>query len=223
MSEASHFTQLPRADLSTRGLPQQWAAPRSLVLLVLVACGYAPMLFAHGQVLWSREHYQFFPLLLGGVVVLFWLRRDEFMHAHGVMHRDIKPENILVGENGVVKLADLGVSVAVDDIGQMTATGHVVGTWDYMSPEHRTRLPIDERSDQFALAVVAYEMLTKKRPFGRFKAPSQLNCGRTNSSQNLDCPARCCLSHSYFSWLDWRSIPRCSRRFPRCSHPVHGC
>ena len=99
----------------------------------------------------------------------------EFMHENGIVHRDIKPENILVGANGEVKLADLGVSVAMDDIGQMTATGHVVGTLDYMSPEHRTRLPIDERSDQYALAVVTYEMLTKKRPFGRFKAPSLMN------------------------------------------------
>ncbi len=98
----------------------------------------------------------------------------QYLHENRVLHRDIKPENILVGPN-TVKLADMGVSVDADQIGEITITGSVVGTWDYMSPEQRTRLPVDERSDQYALAVVAYEMLCKRRPFGRFKSPSELH------------------------------------------------
>lgn len=98
-----------------------------------------------------------------------------YLHENGIVHRDVKPDNILVTLSGVVKVADMGVSVPLDEVGQLTQTGSALGTWDYMSPEQRTRLPIDTRADQYSLAVVAYELLTKRRPFGRFKPPSVLN------------------------------------------------
>lgn len=99
----------------------------------------------------------------------------DYLHQNGVIHRDVKPDNILLTTNGNVKLADMGVSVPVDEVGQLTQTGSTLGTWDYMAPEQRTRLPTDTRADQYSLAVVAYELLTKRRPFGRFKPPSTFN------------------------------------------------
>jgi tetratricopeptide (TPR) repeat protein len=93
----------------------------------------------------------------------------------GIVHRDLKPENVLLDEHEKVKITDFGISVAVTEVGQLTQTAEVLGTVDYMAPEQRARLPVDQRADQFSLAVIAYELLTGKRPLGNFKPPSQLN------------------------------------------------
>jgi tetratricopeptide (TPR) repeat protein len=92
-----------------------------------------------------------------------------------VVHRDLKPENVLVDNTGHIKVTDFGLSVAVTEVGLVTSTGEFLGTVDYMAPEQRARLPVDERADQYSLGVLAYELLTGKRPFGRFKPASQLN------------------------------------------------
>jgi tetratricopeptide (TPR) repeat protein/tRNA A-37 threonylcarbamoyl transferase component Bud32 len=87
-------------------------------------------------------------------------------HASGIVHRDIKPENLLLsGEHTFV--ADFGIAKAVLDTGtdRLTYTGVVVGTPAYMSPEQATNDVVDERSDQYALATVAYEMLAGEPPF----------------------------------------------------------
>lgn len=93
----------------------------------------------------------------------------------GIVHRDLKPENVLLENGGQVKLTDFGISVAVTEAGQLTNTAEVLGTLDYIAPEQRARLPVDPRTDQFSLAVIAYELLTGKRPVGCFKRPSHLN------------------------------------------------
>lgn len=98
-----------------------------------------------------------------------------YLHERGVVHRDLKPENALLEQDGSVKVGDFGLSAPVAEVGAVTATGAVLGTYDYMAPEQRARLPIDERADQYSFAVVAYELLTGKCPFGRFKQASQLN------------------------------------------------
>jgi serine/threonine-protein kinase len=95
---------------------------------------------------------------------------DALAHAHdrGLVHRDIKPENVLISGSHAL-LADLGISKAVCDTGsrhQLTTVGMVVGTPDYMAPEQATAEPdIDHRADIYAMGVVAYEMLTGRRPF----------------------------------------------------------
>jgi serine/threonine protein kinase len=103
------------------------------------------------------------------------LQALAFLHEKGVVHRDLKPSNVLIDSDGQVKLTDFGISVALDEMGQLTDTGQALGSWDYVAPEQRSRLPVDQRADQFALAVVAYEVLTGRRPCGNFKPPSQLN------------------------------------------------
>ena len=88
----------------------------------------------------------------------------DYAHQKGIVHRDIKPANIIVTADGTVKIADFGIAkVATSE--HFTMTGAIVGTPHYMSPEQVQGLAIDGRSDQFSLAVIAFEMLTGEKPF----------------------------------------------------------
>ncbi|MCU1257384.1 MAG: serine/threonine protein kinase [Bryobacterales bacterium] len=88
----------------------------------------------------------------------------DFAHQKGIVHRDIKPANIMIDEDGTVKIADFGIAKAGAS-GNLTLSGTILGTPNYMSPEQVQGTNIDGRSDQFSLAVVAYEILTGERPF----------------------------------------------------------
>ena len=88
-------------------------------------------------------------------------------HAHrrGVVHRDIKPANVLVDvESGRCLVTDFGIARSADSA-SLTATGMMLGTPAYLSPEQITGEPSDHRADIFALGVMAYEMLAGKVPF----------------------------------------------------------
>src|SRR3954471_8238252 len=99
---------------------------------------------------------------------LRWLREAagalDTAHEAGVVHRDIKPGNLLLDGHERLAVADFGIArVAWED--QLTATGQVLGTAAYLSPEQALGEPATSRSDLYALAVVAYELLTGSRPF----------------------------------------------------------
>lgn len=91
-------------------------------------------------------------------------------HHAGIVHRDLKPENIMlrrnVSGNLQVKIIDFGIArVANSVIAPSTETIHIVGTWQYMSPEQLRGEKATPLSDIYALGIIAYEMLTGRRPF----------------------------------------------------------
>jgi serine/threonine-protein kinase len=88
----------------------------------------------------------------------------DYAHQKGIVHRDIKPANIMIAADGTAKITDFGIA-KVNTSEQLTMTGSIVGTPHYMSPEQVQGQPVDGRSDQFSLAVIAYEMLTGEKPY----------------------------------------------------------
>ncbi|MBZ5583989.1 MAG: protein kinase [Acidobacteriia bacterium] len=88
----------------------------------------------------------------------------DYAHEKGIIHRDIKPANIMIASGGAVKIADFGIA-KITASEQFTMTGSIVGTPHYMSPEQVQGEPVDGRSDQFSLAVIAFEMLTGDKPY----------------------------------------------------------
>src|SRR5260221_3300414 len=89
----------------------------------------------------------------------------DHAHAQGILHRDIKPSNILIHTDGTPVLADFGLAKMADWGRKLTASGTVLGTPEYMSPEQGAGEPIGPPSDRYSFAVVAYEMLTGRVPF----------------------------------------------------------
>jgi len=88
----------------------------------------------------------------------------DYAHQKGIVHRDIKPANIMIAADNTVKIADFGIA-KITAAEQFTMTGSIVGTPHYMSPEQVQGQSVDGRSDQFSLAVIAYEMLTGEKPY----------------------------------------------------------
>jgi len=89
----------------------------------------------------------------------------DYAHSHHIVHRDIKPANFLINTNGRLKITDFGIAKILDGDEGLTSTGMLVGTAQYMSPEQVSEAHVTGRSDQFSLAVIAYEMLTGMKPF----------------------------------------------------------
>ncbi len=102
--------------------------------------------------------------------VLEWLGQAaaalDAAHVHGIVHRDVKPGNLLLDDDERVKVADFGVASAAD-LGSFTEAGTVVGTAGYLAPEQARGERATPASDLYALAVVAFELLTGRRPFER--------------------------------------------------------
>jgi len=113
------------------------------------------------------------PLPVAAVVRILGEAAATLAHAHerGIVHRDVKPANIMLDEGGRVLLTDFGISkAAVTSTGATTAAaltefGTVLGTPHYLAPEQALSRAVDGRADQYALAIVGYEMLTGAVPF----------------------------------------------------------
>ena len=85
-------------------------------------------------------------------------------HAARLVHRDVKPQNVLIDPDGRAKITDFGIARSIEEHG-LTATGRVLGTTDYVSPEQAMGKPVDARTDVYSLGIVLYEMLTGEVPF----------------------------------------------------------
>jgi eukaryotic-like serine/threonine-protein kinase len=88
-----------------------------------------------------------------------------FAHEQGVVHRDVKPHNVLIDEDGVAKVTDFGIARSIDPADGLTETGTLLGTSEYIAPEQASGQRVDERSDQYSLATVLYELLTGEPPY----------------------------------------------------------
>jgi eukaryotic-like serine/threonine-protein kinase len=85
-------------------------------------------------------------------------------HQAGLVHRDIKPGNLLITPDGRVKITDFGIARIADQV-PLTATGQVMGTVQYLSPEQASGHPASPSTDVYSLGIVAYEALAGRRPF----------------------------------------------------------
>src|SRR3954453_10010774 len=85
-------------------------------------------------------------------------------HAAGLVHRDIKPGTLLITPDGRVKITDFGIARIADQV-PLTATGQVMGTVQYLSPEQASGHPASPTTDIYSLGIVAYEALAGRRPF----------------------------------------------------------
>ena len=85
-------------------------------------------------------------------------------HMAGLVHRDIKPGNLLITPDGRVKITDFGIARIADQV-PLTATGQVMGTVQYLSPEQASGHPASPTTDIYSLGIVAYECLAGRRPF----------------------------------------------------------
>jgi serine/threonine-protein kinase len=94
-------------------------------------------------------------------------------HVHGIFHRDLKPGNIFIQDDGSLKILDFGVARLADS--SMTASGFIVGTPDFMSPEQARGRDVDHRSDIFSTGAVFYYMLSGRKPFAAADLPAVLH------------------------------------------------
>ncbi|MCL2464339.1 MAG: protein kinase, partial [Micrococcales bacterium] len=135
-------------------------------------------------------------------------------HAAGIIHRDIKPENVLIGRSGEAKVTDFGLA-RHSDVSAMTVAEGVLGSLSYVSPERLLhKAPVDFRSDIYSVGIVAFEMLTGRKPFDGDQGAVV--------TQHLQCdvPAPRTVNASIPVWLD-TLVTACGRRDPN-ERPVDG-
>src|SRR5215217_1595530 len=125
---------------------------------------YIAMEFLEGRNLKQivRDHGPLEPALAVDIVLQI-LKAARFAHRRGIVHRDIKPHNVIVDDDGRAKVTDFGIARA--GASDMTETGSIMGTAQYLSPEQAQGQPVSPRSDLYSIGVMLYELLTGRVPF----------------------------------------------------------
>src|SRR5882757_4627808 len=125
---------------------------------------YIAMEYVAGRSLKSivREDGPLDPIVAIDIVIQI-LRAARFAHRRGVIHRDLKPHNVILDEEGRARVTDFGIARA--GASDMTMTGSIMGTAQYLSPEQAQGHAVSETSDLYAVGVVLYELLTGNVPF----------------------------------------------------------
>jgi serine/threonine protein kinase len=125
---------------------------------------YIAMEFLSGHTLKQliREHGAMPPDLAIDITIQV-LRAARFAHKRGIVHRDFKPHNVILDEEGRAKVTDFGIARA--GASDMTETGSIMGTAQYLSPEQAKGEPVSPRSDLYSIGVMLYELLTGRVPF----------------------------------------------------------
>jgi eukaryotic-like serine/threonine-protein kinase len=109
-----------------------------------------------------REHGPLEPAVAIDIVAQI-LQAARFAHAHGVIHRDLKPHNVILDEEGRARVTDFGIAQA--GASEMTMTGSIMGTAQYLSPEQAQGHAVSATSDLYSIGVILYELLTGIVPF----------------------------------------------------------
>jgi hypothetical protein len=130
---------------------------------------YMVMEFVEGETLgqrMTRYHREGKRMPIDEVVRLFQqlCSAVDYAHKQGMLHRDIKPANVIINHQGDAVLTDFGLA-KISGVSGLTASGSVMGTPHYMSPEQGQGQPMDARSDVYSLSIMLYEMLAGKLPF----------------------------------------------------------
>jgi serine/threonine-protein kinase len=125
---------------------------------------YIAMEYLEGKTLKQlvREHGPMPPDAAIGVTIQI-LRAARFAHKRGIVHRDLKPHNVMLDEEGRAKVTDFGIARA--GASDMTETGSIMGTAQYISPEQAQGQPVDARADLYSIGVLLYELVTGRVPF----------------------------------------------------------
>jgi len=106
-----------------------------------------------------------FPILRKVEILVAIADGLAYAHAAGIIHRDIKPANVRILEDGSVKIMDFGIAKSLQTESNLTQTGITLGTSAYLAPEQIRGEPVDRRTDIFSLGILAYELLTFRKPF----------------------------------------------------------
>ena len=133
---------------------------------------YIVMEYVHGCTL-KQYIQQHAPLSVEQAVNIMMQLTSAISHAHEcrIIHRDIKPQNILIDENGIIKITDFGIAVALSST-TITQTNSVLGSIHYLSPEQARGGNATEKSDIYSLGIVMFELLTGRLPFSGESAVS---------------------------------------------------
>jgi len=138
----------------------------------------------------------------------------DYTHARGVVHRDIKPANVMIDSAGTAKILDFGIA-RISDARTCTPTGMVMGTVEYMAPEQILGQTADGQADQFALAVVAYQMMTGSTLFGP-QTLATLTYKLVNEAPTPPCARNAALPRGVDAVLARGLAKTPAERFPTC-------